>query len=49
MYQLFLDDTMTYSCGVWDGPDCDLRQVGAGGAALRLCMAFPTPHIRQSS
>lgn len=26
MYRLFLDDTMTYSCGVWTGPGCDLRQ-----------------------
>ncbi|KAL4856846.1 Tuberculostearic acid methyltransferase UfaA1 [Chlorella vulgaris] len=25
MYKLFLDDSMTYSCGIW-GPGCDLHQ-----------------------
>jgi cyclopropane fatty-acyl-phospholipid synthase-like methyltransferase/predicted NAD/FAD-binding protein len=26
MYRLFLDPSMTYSCGVWDGPGCDLER-----------------------
>lgn len=26
MYKLFLDESMTYSCGIYSGPDCSLHQ-----------------------
>ena len=46
-YRLFLDDTLTYSCGIFDKPDCSLREASVAKYD-RLCRKLglrPEHHV----